>query len=222
MTSTINKTGIIVFLKNPEEGKVKTRLAADCGNRFAALFYKLCAEELVGELQLLDRNSFELFLFYSERGDESKVKNWLRGNYFYFPQEGETLGDRIFNAFSIVLGKGYQKAIIVGSDVPDIKSEHIVMASHKLENADLVSGPCFDGGYYLLGIKKLYKELFFNIPWSTDKVLESTNSAADKLKLTIQTVEELADIDTKSDLDLWLEKLKGNISLKNKVRRLLE
>ena len=117
-------------------------------------------------------------------------------------QSGEDLGERMYNAFKSGFQKGYKKIIIIGSDIYDLNSETIEEAFAELENSDYVIGPAADGGYYLLGMKSISKEIFINKEWGTNSVLKDTlNNLRDKkvkllqIKNDIDVYEDLKDID---------------------------
>jgi rSAM/selenodomain-associated transferase 1 len=208
---------LIVFVRYPETGKVKTRLAEETDNQFARVFYKLCAENTFGEISSLA--NFDKYIFYSEKKDRVNIVEWTKNKFFYAQQVGSDLGEKMHNAFEYVL-KHYNKAIIIGTDIPDLSREIIDNAAEMLEQNDIVIGPSKDGGYYLLGIKKNYNELFENIEWSTESVFDSTIRKAKALNLKIGRLQSLQDIDNVSDLNNWLSQ-SGNENLKNKISELI-
>ena len=128
----------------------------------------------------------------------------------------------MYNAFKKAIEKGSENTIIIGTDIPDISSEIIKRALKALENTDVVIGPSNDGGYYLLGMKKLYKDLFIGIEWSRDSVLHNTIERLNNLNLSYSMLPELIDIDTEEDLKMWLADNTGTktTQLKAKVESL--
>lgn len=198
-----NKTSIIVFVKYPTEGQVKTRLAKTVGNRFATKFYKITAENIVLTISRI-KNTYK-YIFYSDKQEKEKIKKWLNKNYFYCNQEGRDLGERMKNAFMKVFGNNTQKAIIIGSDIPDISESIVLEAINKLDESDIVIGPSPDGGYYLLGMKKFNPFIFENITYSTEKVFEDTLRKIKENNLSFTTLRMLDDIDTEEDLKNWLK-----------------
>ena len=147
------KTSLIIFARFPSKGKVKTRLAKDTGDDYALSFYTLCAEEILRQTKKL--NSFNKYLFYTEAEEKEKVMRWAGSKYLYALQEGKDLGERILHAFELAFSHHAEKVIIIGTDVPDLDADTIKEAEKKLNEADLVIGPSNDGGYYLLGMKKV-------------------------------------------------------------------
>lgn len=211
-------TSLIVFARYPEKGKVKTRLSKDTSDIFAARFYKECADKVITSIKKL--RSFNKYIFNSEAGEKEKVRKWIGTGFFYVSQKGENLGSRMLNAFELVFSHYAEKAIIIGTDIPDLNSDIILQADMLLDNSDIVIGPSNDGGYYLLGLKKPQRELFENIEWSSDSVLNSTLKAANKLELKIVQLPVLRDIDTKQDLENWLNDDFEN-PLKHKIRTIM-
>jgi rSAM/selenodomain-associated transferase 1 len=195
---------LFVFIRLPRNGKVKTRLAQSLGEQSATEFYQICVKSIFREIRQLPEN-VEKYIFFSDQPDESE-KRFLESNGFHHSvQEGEGLGQRLENAFNKVFGEGAQKAVVVASDVPDLSEQIINEAIEALDENDIVIGPCFDGGYYLLGMKEMHHKLFSNISWSTDQVCTQTLASAKKDKLSLHQLQTLIDIDTGTDLRIWSE-----------------
>jgi len=182
---------LIVFVKNPELGKVKTRLAKDIGDIEAlAIYNKLiritvdAAKGCRADVRFYFSNSVDSQIWPE---DQSRI------------QLGDDLGAKMKNAFQDGFSEGYDRIVIIGSDLPDMSSELIDKSFQSLSFMDTVIGPASDGGYYLLGIKKMIIELFENIHWSTDTVLETTLERLTKKKESYFLLETKNDIDTKED-----------------------
>ncbi|MDP2157648.1 MAG: TIGR04282 family arsenosugar biosynthesis glycosyltransferase [Nitrospirota bacterium] len=124
---------------------------------------------------------------------------WLPGNQF-IPQHGDDVGERMDNAIRELLACGAEKAVLTGADIPDLSAEIIVKAFAALDQADIVIGPAADGGYYLIGMKKPHSEIFQGIPWSTERVFETTVCRIRKLQLSYISTITLSDIDRLEDL----------------------
>ncbi|TYA53113.1 glycosyltransferase [Formosa maritima] len=185
---------IIVFIRNPEIGKVKTRLAKTIGNQSALNIYKHLLNHTEQTLRELDCDKA---IFYSEKVNENDI--WNANSYQKHQQIGEDLGSRMLHAFKYAFDNKYEKIIIVGSDILDLKPDHISETFLKLESHDVVIGPALDGGYYLLGMKQLQPHIFNNKSWGTATVLEDT--LKDLQLLDVYLLEELNDIDTFEDLN---------------------
>ena len=198
-------SAIIIFAKFPEEGKVKTRLAKDKGPYFATEFYRVCAEHIISEVKKLNNNNFTSYVYCYSNSQIEMISRWLGKELIVRSQIDGDLGERMSNSFNEVFQAGFLKAIIIGTDVPDINSDLINSAASKLDENDLVIGPSLDGGYYLLGMNRLVSEIFRDIQWSTSLVLQSTLNKIKSLELKAGLLEELIDIDTENDLLNWMK-----------------
>jgi rSAM/selenodomain-associated transferase 1 len=117
-------------------------------------------------------------------------------------QTGDDLGERMKNAFATAFVEGFEKVVIIGSDCPQLTSMHIQEAFDLLSNYDIIIGPAVDGGYYLLGMKRLISEVFINKIWSSDQVFMQTMADIEHLHLSYYLLETLRDIDTEEDLNI--------------------
>lgn len=185
-----NQEEIIVFIKNPELGKVKTRLAKTIGNNKALAIYLRLIDHTLSEISISKKQSH---LFFSEVIDKNFIGNK------YSVQEGIDLGERMKNAFEISLEKN-TKSIIIGTDCPGITAEIIQQAFYLLEENDVVIGPALDGGYYLLGLKNNTPEIFEGMEWSTESVFDNTVKRLNELKLSWKELPKLRDLDNEEDL----------------------
>ena len=165
----MNKNLIIIFTRNPELGKCKPRLAKTIGNENALSIYKILLQHTANVTKKLKYNKA---VYYSVKIREHDV--WADDIYQKFQQEGEDLGIRMLNAFKKNFQKGYEKIIIIGSDLYDLKQEHIENAFTVLNTNDVVIGPAQDGGYYLIGMKKLHNAIFQNKKWGTSTIRQDT------------------------------------------------
>lgn len=214
-TNKSKTDSVIIFLRYPRNGQVKTRLAKTTSSEFATNFYKACAENLVRITKKI--SSINRFAFFSNKAESEEIKSWLGGKLFYAHQEGDDLGSRMKNAFEKVFSTGSQKVIIIGTDIPDLSKELICNAFNSLDTNDVVIGPSEDGGYYLLGVKKMHAKLFERIEYSTSSVLSETLARVKDLNLTYHLLPVLPDIDTEEDLINWLN---SNVSttIKNEIK----
>jgi rSAM/selenodomain-associated transferase 1 len=182
---------------------VKTRLATATGNRFAADFYRICAEHSLKESRKIP-NGIRKYVFCADKSDLPQVRRWLGRGLLYASQSEGDLGQRLEHAFDTVFGHGAGKAITVATDVPELSAEILDEAVSALDNHDIVLGPSHDGGYYLLGMKAIHYEFFKDIPWSTEHVSRKTLNVAEELGFTVHKLPSLMDIDTEEDLRSWL------------------
>ncbi|MEM7008188.1 MAG: TIGR04282 family arsenosugar biosynthesis glycosyltransferase [Thermodesulfobacteriota bacterium] len=191
---------LIIFVKYPQAGKVKTRLAKDIGNDEAAKIYSNMAQSIVENTMAVD--NYKTIIFYDPPDKKTEIREWLGKKDLEFkPQLGNTLGDRITNAFDEVYSLGRGKVVIIGSDCLDVSRDTIIKTIELLGSFDVVLGPAEDGGYYLLGTNAHRPELFENIDWSTSKVLNQTLENINKIGLTYKLLKTFKDIDTVDDLE---------------------
>lgn len=187
---------LIIFNKNPVKGKVKTRLAKKIGDDRALQIYQMLlyyTETIVCTLKFSDKA-----VFYSDF--ISKNDMWENSIYQKGLQKGNDLGERMRNAFSYAFKNKYKKAVIIGTDCYELKTEIIEEAFNALENFDVVAGPAKDGGYYLLGMKKLHEQFFVNKQWSSENVLLDTVLDMQHAGLSYKLLRSLADVDEEKDL----------------------
>lgn len=214
-TSKSKTDSIIIFLRYPRNGQVKTRLAKTTSSEFALRFYKSSAENLVSYAKKIPK--INRFVFYANKDEKDLITHWLGSKLFFAPQEGDDLGTRMKIAFEKVFSTGAQKVIIVGTDIPDLSKKIIQKSFEYLDNSDVVIGPSKDGGYYLLGMKKVYLNLFEDIEFSTSSVYSETIKKINELNLNFHILPELQDIDTEDDLLKWLNSSSVN-SIKESIK----
>jgi uncharacterized protein len=193
----MNSNALIVFIKNPELGKVKTRLAADVGDAGALeIYYQLLDHTRKVALGCQTTN----YLYYASYIDHED--EWSSRKFHKRLQGGYSLGQRMKSALDEVL-QHHNKAILIGSDCPGITCELIQVGFDMLRHNDVVLGPSMDGGYYLIGMNQLHSDLFKKIPWSTEQVLPITRAKIKELDLQWDELPVLSDIDTISDWERW-------------------
>ncbi|MFQ5956218.1 MAG: TIGR04282 family arsenosugar biosynthesis glycosyltransferase [Candidatus Brocadiales bacterium] len=189
---------LIAFVKYPEPGKVKTRLAKTVGAEVAACFYKVMAEDIVRRLK--GCRQYKTIIFFNPPRRASDIKDWLGGDLSYIKQSGQDLGEKISNAFGVVFDSGARRAVVIGTDCLGITQGIITKTLRHLGENDVVIGPAQDGGYYLLGLSQYIPELFDSVDWSTDKVFQQTLDKAKRLNLSIAVLEPLKDVDEPTDI----------------------
>ncbi len=195
------KTAVGLMAKQPELGFVKTRLAKKIGNEKALELYEALLDNAIGSLCDLDADTFLRTAFVTPADKcESFSKRYVSLDQ-YHPQEGNDLGNRMQRALEKLLEiESVDRAILIGADIPGISGTIISQAATLLDDNDLVIGPTFDGGYYLIGIRKMYRSLFNNIRWGTEEVLARTLEEAKANRLKVGQLEKLHDVDELSDL----------------------
>ena len=192
----MTKDALIVFLKAPEHGRVKTRLAAHLGDDVTLELYLAFLEDLAALARSFVEKTFVVY-----DGIEENPPQAFAGMPF-FKQRGATIGGKMSNAFADVFAMGFDRAVLIGSDLPDLPVEHLLQAFEKLDGAQVVLGPATDGGYYLIGFRKdsFSQALFSDIGWGGPSVLSETLARAEAAGLQTALVDPWPDIDTMEDL----------------------
>ncbi len=184
---------LLVFIKNPELGKVKTRLAKSIGHNTALKIYHYL---LLRTHHITNQVSCHKAVYYSDKIIEKDL--WDVNSYLKYLQKGDDLGIRMLNAFKNSFETGYKKVIVIGSDLYDLTPQIIEEAFLSLNTNDFVIGPAKDGGYYLLGMKKLQTTIFKNKAWGTSTVKKDTLNDITNKK--VHLLKELNDIDILEDI----------------------
>ena len=188
------KNLLLVFTRNPELGKVKTRLAKTVGNATALKIYIFLLERT---RDISVKVSADKAVYYSVKVRENDI--WDASIFQKHQQVGEDLGIRMLHAFKNGFKAGYEKVIIIGSDLYDLTSETIENAIIALENNEVVIGPAEDGGYYLLGMNSLEEKIFKNKDWGTETVRKNTLEDLKDKKVFL--LGELNDVDIFEDIE---------------------
>ncbi len=211
---------LIVFLKHPEAGKVKTRLAPALGAQTAAELYRALCEGVL-EATTPRPGEYERLVFFTPREAADSVRAWLPGLRLH-PQTGGDLGARMAAAFARAFARGARRVALVGTDAPAISRETVTEALEALDGADVVLGPAEDGGYSLLALRQPRPELLDGIAWSTPVVLEETVARAGRGGLRVHQLARLRDIDTPEDLLAEWPRLRSLLGDRPDLRRRIE
>lgn len=191
----MNQNLLIIFVKNPEAGKVKTRLAASVGDLNALHIYKSLLSKTRNVASQTDAVRQVWYSSFIDQTDK-----WNSEIFQKKKQKGSNLGERMANAFRQGFENQFNKIVIIGSDCPDLTPAHINRAFDALGQHDAVIGPSKDGGYYLLGLSRFMNELFVDKDWSTSSVFEQTTDTLEKHNRSLRLLEVLNDVDTVDDL----------------------
>ncbi len=189
---------LMIFVKYPEPGKVKTRLAGTLGKEAAARLYRRMAGDIIHRLK--GCGQYETVIFFDPPERASDVRDWLGDDQCYIQQSGGDLGERLSNAFRTVFNSGAGRAVVVGTDCPDVTQDIVTRALQHLREKDVVIGPAEDGGYYLLGFSNHAPGTFDSIDWSTGRVFQQTIEKIKQQGLSFVTLEPLKDLDRPEDL----------------------
>lgn len=184
---------LIVFAKNLVAGRVKTRLAKTIGPAAALEVYKSLLQTTQKAAASLE---IDTWVFYSDHLEEIP---WPHAEAFV--QKGSDLGQRMQNAFNDAFEAGYNSVVLIGSDLPDLSTTILNTAFLKLKTTETVFGPAEDGGYYLIGLRKMLPFIINNKPWSTPQLLKNTLQEIKEHQVSVELLDTLNDIDTFEDLE---------------------
>ena len=188
-----HKNLLIIFTRNPVLGKVKTRLAKTVGDKTALDIYHFLLQKTK---EVTNKISCDKKVYYSEKIIEDDL--WDQSIYQKREQYGNDLGEKMKNAFNDGFKNNYEKIIVIGSDLFDLESSHINEAFKKLNHNNVVIGPALDGGYYLIGLKKLHPKIFQNKNWGTSSVRKETLKNLEKVDVHLLPM--LNDVDVIEDI----------------------
>ena len=220
---------LILFAKPPLAGRVKTRLGQSLGREGAARLYNCFLRDAAETVRAfsLARPGVSLVsewaLEQDESLDEFPLADWLPGAYLHRAQTGADLGARMAAALGRCLVAG-RRALLIGTDFPDLPHEVLHEAFEKLESEDaprVTLGPAADGGYYLIGMNRFFPEIFIDIPWSTNEVLSRTMERAGALGIGTSLLPEWRDVDDEDDLEALKSRLSRNLSRASHTREYL-
>ena len=202
----MNNNTLIIFTRYPEPGKTKTRMIPALGAEGAAELQRQMSEHTLKNAQEWQKNSGGRIAIHFMGGDVFLMSNWLGKELNYYPQISGNLGKKMQYAFNQAFEQGATKVVTIGIDCPNLNINLLNKAFSDLSDHDLVLGKAEDGGYYLIGLKRVIPELFQNINWGTAEVLAQTQNIANNLNLNSSYLPTLRDIDRPEDLFIW-EKL---------------
>lgn len=193
------QTCIVIFVRSPDKGTVKTRLTAVLDQDTVVELYRRFVLDLLGTLS---HGNFGLRICFYPAGAKRKVADWLGEGYVYAAQRGRDLGERLENAFLAAFAEGFRRVVIIGSDSPDLPGEILEEAVRSLALKDVVIGPSIDGGYYLIGFNadRFLTKVFRGIDWGTPTVFQRTMGVLSRHSYDVRVLRQWRDIDTYEDL----------------------
>lgn len=185
---------LVIFANAPEKGRVKSRIAADLGPDVALTAYRTLAEHAVAAASHVEwcRKT----IAYAPNGTGDAMRNWFGDLFDYLAQGDGDLGKRMLAALERAFAEGADRVTLIGVDCPGVTEAVIDEAFLRLDQADVVIGPSFDGGYYLIGMKKPQKALFTDIPFGTGDTLQRTLAAARRASIRVSLLEWKRDVNT--------------------------
>jgi len=206
---TESRDHIVVFVRAPVLGQVKTRLAAETGAARALEIYRTVTEHV---LTVVRSVGAQVIISYTPADAGPQMRAWLGDEVGYEPQADGDLGARMAAVFAIRSAIGADRVVIVGSDCPTITQETITTALTALDGADVVFGPALDGGYYLVAARTPHAGLFRAVPWSSTRTLEVSLARAQEAGLRVALLPPMRDIDTIDDWRAYGERLPPHLS----------
>ncbi|MBD1919170.1 MULTISPECIES: TIGR04282 family arsenosugar biosynthesis glycosyltransferase [Cyanophyceae] len=195
--------GLLMFTRYPEPGRTKTRLIPHLGPEGAADLQRQMTEHVFTHVTAATQGLPLVVEVHFAGGSLAQMQGWLGNAVTYCDQSSGSLGDRLIAAFGQSFDLGRPGAIAIGSDCPALGGNHLAAALQALERVDVAIGPATDGGYYLIGLRRLETALFKDIDWGTDRVLGQTLAIATAQGLTVELLTPLTDIDYPADLPQW-------------------
>jgi uncharacterized protein len=195
------KETLIIFSRYPEPGKTKTRMIPVLGAEGAANLQRRLSENTLTKARTLSKlREIEIAVYFTG-GSKILMETWLGKELNYYPQAEGDLGEKMRSAFADSFSQKSQRVVIIGIDCPSLDCYILETAFEALKNNDLVLGEAADGGYYLIGLSKLFPQLFMDINWGTSEVFSVTNRIAQQLNLAIAYLPILRDLDRPEDLE---------------------
>jgi uncharacterized protein len=204
---------LLIFVKAPKKGTVKTRLANAIGEEHACALYRCFVEDLLEMVdKTMEKDSSTVKICFHPPQSEKDIVHWLGSGRGYWPQCGQDLGERMINAFRRGFAEGFTHIVLIGSDIPSLQGHIIRKGFARLKSQDAVIGPASDGGYYLLGFRSgtFHPEALQGISWSTAQVFSQTMRILTERKLRVSVLPPCSDIDTYEALKAWRGSEPGN------------
>ncbi|MGZ3597990.1 MAG: TIGR04282 family arsenosugar biosynthesis glycosyltransferase [Syntrophales bacterium] len=198
---------LIMFVRFPGQGQVKSRLAKDIGEEQATNLYRCFVEDL---LERFSKEPYRLCLAFHPREMEHEMKEMLGHDFSYIPQTGEDLGERMKLAFLRCFSEGARSVVLIGSDIPDLPARIVDEAFRALDKYGTVIGPSLDGGYYLLGFRQetFNEGIFARLPWGAETVFQQTMNILHMAGALVHVLPVWWDIDKHEDIAVLIKNSK--------------
>jgi rSAM/selenodomain-associated transferase 1 len=198
-TQNGNGSCVLLFVKYPEKGQVKHRLAVGLSDEIAVELYR---NFVLDTLSMLENLAVSFYICFYPQTEQKKFFTWLGTQYLFLPQEGSTFGERMSHCFQRAFALGYSRVVLIGSDSPDLPGNYLNKAFADLQTKDVVLGPATDGGYYLIGFQNttFTSSVFEDINWSTETVFQETMTKIKGAHRSVNVLPVWSDVDTIIDL----------------------
>jgi uncharacterized protein len=199
------RPALVIMAKRPAVGRTKTRLCPPLEPGEAAALYGAMLQDTIESAARLDNVQLAIAVTPPEATEEFRPTS--PPDALLLPVVGVDIGDCLHQVLGHLLAEGHSKAIAIDSDSPTLPADYLCQAIARLDEADVVLGPCEDGGYYLIGLKQSQPELFRGIAWSTAQVTAQTLAQAEALGLAVALLPTWYDVDVAADLDRLRDEL---------------
>jgi uncharacterized protein len=211
----------LLFMKYPEPGKVKTRLSSEVSQDFVVKLYRRFILDILSSLENLEER---LVICFSPPEREEELMAWLGLNRNYLAQEGEDMGQRMCGCFRELFSQGFERAVLIGADSPDLPPAILREAMAALEDNDAVLGPSTDGGYYLIGFTRegFHPAIFEGLSWGTNRVLAETRALLEAEGRKVHHLQEWRDVDTREDLLEFFNRNRDSLFCFSRTMKYLE
>lgn len=208
-----SRNALIVFTREPEPGRTKTRLMPYFSPEQCAELHRCMLKDISREMRKAD--AAIIVAYTSENtGNPVLLRSIMGKSTLFIRQRGGDIGSRMQNAIDDILRLGYDNAVLIGTDIPEIKAETINTSFDLLENCDVVIGPTYDGGYYLIGMKTVHPEAFNVESYGGSSVFDETAGYLRKAGLSVRETDTYADLDTKDDLSGFRRRMRKDPRLR--------
>lgn len=209
---------LVVMTRIPVPGRTKTRLLTILSPGECAGIHRSFLTDILEMTTHLGRG-IDTFVYYGDEGPLDMIEDIIPENIVRAPQRGRDLGEKMKNIFEEMFERGYKEVILMGSDIPEVDPEELEKAFGELKGRDIIFGPTLDGGYYLVGMKKLYESIFSqDIKWGTPEVFRETMDLLKKRGIEVGLIKVHEDIDTREDLEGLWNRIRSSGSCKNTRR----
>jgi rSAM/selenodomain-associated transferase 1 len=213
-------SALALMTKAPRAGQVKTRLVPPLTNEEAARLNRCFLQDTAAAIAVCCRDRTSLnpcrsivhgIAVYTPVGAESDYGDILPADFSLLPQRGEDFGERLYFAAEDLFRSGFKAVCLIDSDSPTIPAANFNKAIQllSLPGDRIVLGSCDDGGYYLIGLKRLHREVFERIDWSTERVFEQTRQHATEIGVEVRELPRGFDVDDRATLHRLCDELLG-------------
>lgn len=204
---------LVIMAKEPQAGKTKTRLCPPLTADQAARLYSCFLQDIIDMVRQIARTNPEItpLIAYAPETAAGYFQR-VAPDFGRILQLGERLNERLQSIFDAAFEQGCRRVAAINSDSPTLPGTFLLEAFERLETADVVLGPCEDGGYYLIGLKRPHPEIILPVQMSTDRVLEETLALIERQGLAVELLPPWYDVDTAEDLARLEKELDGRRS----------